>query len=94
MYSDSVKDKYKTGPSEATEETKKVKNTEELEPTYQFQGRSTKSQHWLCIDTYLIEGNFMTREPGFSKVCTLNVFHVKPMSICLNFLFQLALQKK
>ena len=36
----------------------------------------------------------MTREPDFSKYYTLNVFHVKPISIGLNFLFQLALQNQ
>ena len=86
MDSDFVKDKYKTRPSEATEETKKGKTSpKESEPTYQFQGHSTRSQHCFNLDTGCIEDNFATRKHGFSKYYILNMFQVKPIRIGLHF---------
>ena len=82
MYSNLVKEKYNTRPSEATEDTKKIKlSSEESEPQYRFQGQYEGSQHWFDIDPNSIEYIFMTREPGFSKVYTLKVFQVKPIRI-------------
>ena len=69
----------------------KKTSPEESEPTYKFQVKSARSQHWFELDRDVIKDVFMTRGPGFFKVCALNVFQVKPISIGLHFLLQLGL---
>ena len=74
---------------------KKAKTiSEESELMYRFHGQSARSQCWFDIGPNWIEDKFITREPYFSKGCTLNEFQVKPISIGLHFLFQLYVQKK
>ena len=70
----SSKDKGNKRPSEANEETTKIKNHEESELTYQFQGQYARSKHWLNLDPDWIKDNFITREPEhFKRLCLKNI---------------------
>ena len=63
-----VKNKYKTSPSEATKETKKVETSpEESEPMYLFQGQSARSQYWFELGPDWIKYTFLKREHDFQK---------------------------
>ena len=84
-----VKDNYKTQSIETTEDSSKVKTkSRRVRTTILFQGQSARLQHLFDLDPFWIEENFMTREPGFSKDCTLNIFEVKRIRICLHFMSQ------
>ena len=85
-----VKDKYNTQPSESTGDTpkKEKSSSEESEPQYHFQVQSTRLQHWFDLDSGWIEDTLMTRETGFSKCFTLNVFYFLKIRIVFRFLFQ------
>ena len=71
----------------------KKKITKLLLYILQFQGWSVRSQHWFNLDPDFIEDNFMTREPDFSKVYTLNILQAKPKRIGLH-LFPIGYTKK
>ena len=50
---------------------------EESEPTYQFQRKYARSQHWFDIDPDWIEDTSMTRDPVFFKSLHLKIIPVQ-----------------
>ena len=90
-----VKDKYNTCPSGATVYTKKRKNQAQKNQNHNIIFKDSLQNHNISL-ILILTGleNIYDKGTCFSKVCTLNVFHIKSINIGLHFLLQLKLQNK